>query len=207
MAGLEEFTATVASLCEAGEYDQVIEKYEEAQKAGGFNGESAPQDWYVRHMFCCFITDRLAEAKFLWKRISDEYKTKAGKNSELNATWKVGQALWSKNYVEVHRSLNGFAWRISADLVDHFKSSYQKKMINLIAKAYQKIRSEKAADLLGVIPSNLEGIVNEMGWSISNGFVIPKKAQEEDTRQLSVDSIRNITTMVSFLEKRHHVFN
>ena len=118
MAALEEFTAVVVSLSDAGKFDEAIEKYEEAQKAVGFNGESAPQEWYIRQMFCCFITDRLCEAKFLWKRISDEYKTKAGKNSELNASWKVGRALWSKDYVEVHKSLQGFAWRHAADLVD-----------------------------------------------------------------------------------------
>jgi hypothetical protein len=133
-------------------------------------------------------------------------KKSAGKNSELNAAWEVGKSLWTKNYVETHRNLT-FNWRTASNLAGLLKDHFTQKMIQLIGKAYTKLRAEKAANMLGIIPSHIPDFVAEQGWTIEGDFVLPKTAKLADSRELTADSITNITAMVNFLEKRHHVFN
>ena len=46
-------------------------------------------------------------ARFLWKRLPAEYKSQ---NKEVEASWKVGQAMWTRSYSEAHRVLLTFPW-------------------------------------------------------------------------------------------------
>ena len=50
---------------------------------------------YAEFLALYLLTNDLANAKFLWKRIPDEAKTES---DELKAVWEVGKAAWQRDY-------------------------------------------------------------------------------------------------------------
>lgn len=75
-------------------------------------------------------------AKFLWKRISDEEKTSV---PLLGQIWEVGQKLWLKEHNAVFRLLRNTKWPPSIDAyMTCLEENYRQKSLQLIG-AYKEV--------------------------------------------------------------------
>ena len=54
-----------------------------------------------------FVDSIRNSARYLWRRIPPSVKAA---NVELVAVWRIGRALWSKNYAEVYSAIRDFSW-------------------------------------------------------------------------------------------------
>jgi len=77
----------------------------------------------------------------------------------------------------------------------------QEKTLKLIATAYTSVRPEDVSVLLGVEVPQVEEIIINKGWTVSEGLIIPvEPISEEALISPSEDQIGKLTEFVSFLE-------
>ena len=126
--------------------------------------------------FCAFATFYLSSgttknrngAKFCWKRIPTSTK----QDPELSAIWKIGQAMWKKNYVDFYKNATQFNWSaVTKTLVESLigkwvkwkqssrwqfshlkkkKEKFRNYTFHLIAKAYTTISIADASIYFGL---------------------------------------------------------
>lgn len=74
-------------------------------------------------------------------------------------------------------------------------------MIRLIGTAYTSIRPLDVAALLGASLAEVEELVREKGWAVSDGLIEPKEPFPEEVNLASSEcQIGKLTDFVSFLE-------
>ena len=61
---------------------------------------------YQVHLAAYLLQGELDRARFLWKRLPNEVKA----DTELQAMWAVGKAMWQQKHAEVHAKAAAFAW-------------------------------------------------------------------------------------------------
>lgn len=110
-------------------------------------------------IFCYFLTDKLSEARLLYKRLPNELKNENPNNSELLAAWAVGKFLIKNDLARAQKKIFSTHWRDGRDLATILKRKLTQDAKNLIAKTYVSIQINKAAELLGVSDFDLPSTI------------------------------------------------
>ena len=83
-------------------------------------------------------------ARFLWKRLKNA-------DEETAAVWRIGQALWNRQYGEAHKAIHGFQWSAAlAPQITSLEATLRARTAGLLAKAYTGISVSDTADHLGL---------------------------------------------------------
>nr|CAG4647458.1 EOG090X0F3A [Megafenestra aurita]SVE92696.1 EOG090X0F3A [Megafenestra aurita] len=149
----------------------------------------------------------LCNAKFLWKRISNEEKTSV---PLLGQIWEIGKKLWLKEHNAVFRLLKNTKWPPSIDAyMSCLEENYRQKSIQLIGKAYLSITSATFTDLVGYVdqPDEAEKLLaklqQEHGWTCdsSSQLITPKRPTAQNIPLMrNEEQLQSLTQFVSFLE-------
>jgi hypothetical protein len=83
----------------------------------------------------------------LWKRLPKDVK-KGSK--ELAALWKIGTAMWKKEFGSAFSACEGNWSKLVRPFVGALKTTMQARNIKLISNAYSSISLENVASMLGL---------------------------------------------------------
>ncbi|GJP50593.1 hypothetical protein CLOM_g9743 [Closterium sp. NIES-68] len=147
----------------------------------------------------------LNEARFLWKRIPASVKEG---DAELEATWRVGQAMWRRDSQGVHEALKAFDWSPAVEpMVAAVADRYTHTMIQLLARSFSTISPSHAATFLGLTTQEALPFLEAKGWKqdAATDMLSPPVVQggkggeaEEELRQLA--QVKRLTEYVFNLE-------
>ncbi|KAG5625518.1 hypothetical protein H5410_010736, partial [Solanum commersonii] len=75
---------------------------------GAAEGIEFHDEWpYAIHLLGHIYSNDINSARFLWKKIPAAIKEA---RPEVVAVWRIGQKLWTRDYVGVHEAIRGFSW-------------------------------------------------------------------------------------------------
>ncbi|KAE8724136.1 COP9 signalosome complex subunit 8 [Hibiscus syriacus] len=152
-------------------------------------------------------------ARFLWKSIPATVKES---QPELVAAWKIGQKLWTRDYVGVYEAIRGFDWTQQTKVLvaafsgkafsNHsFHSNlklYTKRMFELLQSAYSTISIQDAARFLGMSEEDATNYVLRQGWTVdptSRMLTVTKQAIVKE-RKLEPGKLQRLAEYVFHLE-------
>eukprot|EP00243_Klebsormidium_subtile_P011081 TRINITY_DN6122_c0_g1_i2.p1 TRINITY_DN6122_c0_g1~~TRINITY_DN6122_c0_g1_i2.p1 ORF type:complete len:182 (+),score=9.55 TRINITY_DN6122_c0_g1_i2:295-840(+) len=165
-------------------------------------GNTLDADWpYVLHLLGHVILQDLNSARFLWKRIPQPIKLS---NPELQAAWRIVQALWQHDRPGVHRALKGYAWTQPAQgLVSAIAEEFGIQMFKLLSTAYSSMYVDEAARILGVNNAETTALALQRGWSVdpSSNILTTTKSSEGAEQKTDVSHLQNLTDYVFQLEQ------
>jgi hypothetical protein len=116
------------------------------------------------------IVDDLPSAKFVWKRIPDQFK----QGKDVHAAWAIGKAMWNQNHKGVFEAIRAFRWNpLLQQLVSLLEESYRNRMIVLVSRAYTTVRVADLAILLGANEVETRKFAESRQWSVRGDIVSP----------------------------------
>merc|ERR1719334_2641647 len=144
----------------------------------------------------------MPNAKFLWQRIPAPVKTAS---PELVAIWKVGEALWKREFPAVYVAAGAQEW---ADeevrrLMAEVKRRTQTRALHLISQAYSSIKADELAAFIGQDTAEAIETITKLGWQADapTRLVTPKKIPCAAQQPLpSGQQLSRLTDYISFLE-------
>ncbi|WMV12517.1 hypothetical protein MTR67_005902 [Solanum verrucosum] len=87
---------------------QAISPYFFSLFIGAAEGIEFQDEWpYAIHLLGHIYSNDINSARFLWKKIPAAIKEA---RPEVVAVWRIGQKLWTRDYVGVHEAIRGFSW-------------------------------------------------------------------------------------------------
>ncbi|KAH0727157.1 hypothetical protein KY290_002897 [Solanum tuberosum] len=93
---------------------------------GAAEGIEFHDEWpYAIHLLGHIYSNDINSARFLWKKIPAAIKEA---RPEVVAVWRIGQKLWTRDYVGVHEAIRGFSW---SPEVQPFVASFAGKFVYL----------------------------------------------------------------------------
>ena len=115
---------------------------------------------YKVHLVAYLLLSDLDRARFLWKRLPEEVKA----DTELQALWAVGKAMWQHQHSGVQAAASAYAWSTPfvAPLMNTLQTQYLERIFGQMSNAYATVTAETLATKLGahaVIPSALPALV------------------------------------------------
>ncbi|KAL0482616.1 COP9 signalosome complex subunit 8 [Acrasis kona] len=159
--------------------------------------------FYASFLFGYLINNDLDNCRFLWKRIPKEIK-----KAEVAAVWKIGQALWQRDYTETYNAVKNFQWsQALKPLVDAFLTNLRNRNLNLIAKAYNSVSVSDLSVMLGmgeeeVIQHVMSDYV-DFHYDQQTKYFTPNKnilKTNETTKSTGLDTISSLAKKTLFLE-------
>jgi hypothetical protein len=137
----------------------------------------------------------------LWKRLTKELK-----KGETESVWKIGKALWKKDYPATYQAVN-VPWNQQLKpLVDAFVVALRTRVLRLVANAYTNISSAALAEKLGQSEQEAEQLATGYGFQYDAGskYFTPNKqaleAQLETNKKSGLDTISSLAKKTLFLE-------
>eukprot|EP00456_Euglypha_rotunda_P050615 TRINITY_DN4074_c0_g1_i10.p1 TRINITY_DN4074_c0_g1~~TRINITY_DN4074_c0_g1_i10.p1 ORF type:complete len:201 (+),score=40.56 TRINITY_DN4074_c0_g1_i10:95-697(+) len=179
-------------------YDHLLEK--ELTEAAS---ETKSESLFCIQLLTCLLLNNPNEARFLWKRLPAKWKKTT---PELNAVWKIGRSVWSKNPKDFYSSADSYAWsKPTKPFVDALRDQRREQCKELIAKGYASISIERAAEMLGLSKDETAKELHASGWKFddSKAFIFPaKKDKEKDKQQETASAqVQQLTGYVIQLEQ------
>lgn len=139
----------------------------------------------------------------MWKRLSKDMK----KNADVVAVWKIGQALWQKDYNQTYQAVNSFQWNQQLrPLVDAFVVSLRTRVLSLVATAYTSISAVDLAEKLGQNEQDTLQFASGYGfqYDANTKYYTPNKqaleAQLETNKRTGLETISSLAKKTLFLE-------
>ncbi|CAH1391823.1 unnamed protein product [Nezara viridula] len=178
-------------------WDQIAEDLEK-QELQAQGGVSSPQ-LYGQLLAIYLYQNDLCNAKFLWKRIPNNIKTQ---NPELGNIWAVGKAMWLRDAVEIHKTLNNTHWSDNvSSIIKALKDRIKERGIRLIGRAYSSINADVMGSLLGMSSIEAVALAKEKDWQIDGTSIKPKQISQISPPLTSTEhQLHKLTSFVSFLE-------
>eukprot|EP01114_Cavostelium_apophysatum_P023981 TRINITY_DN922_c0_g1_i1.p2 TRINITY_DN922_c0_g1~~TRINITY_DN922_c0_g1_i1.p2 ORF type:complete len:205 (-),score=29.26 TRINITY_DN922_c0_g1_i1:846-1460(-) len=182
-----------SALLQCEEYELELASSSEAT-----NPANAPN--YGVQLLLYYLVNDLSNARFLWKRITSQHKS--GK-PELAAIWQIGQALWSKKYDDIYKTLNGFAWtEPHKTLVAALLESFRRQTFVLLSKSFVAISVPDAAAYLGIPEAETLKVAATSGWAHDSqtNFLSPKPVSEQKEQGTGLTQLQQLTEYFCYLE-------
>ncbi|KAI5661480.1 hypothetical protein M9H77_20803 [Catharanthus roseus] len=182
-------------------YDKVADICDALMLQVAAQGVAFQDEWpYAIHLLGHIYVNDINSARFLWKRIPAAIKDS---RPEVNAAWKVGQKLWTRDYAGVHEALREFHWSPDAQgIVAAFSELYTKRMFDLLLSAYSTISVQDAALFLGMSEDDATNYVLQRGWIVDTSGMLTVKKQAVATEQrLDPSKLQRLTEYVFHLEQ------
>ncbi|KAL3538582.1 hypothetical protein ACH5RR_001948 [Cinchona calisaya] len=164
-------------------------------------GTAFQDEWpYAIHLLGHIFVNDINSARFLWKTIPAAIKES---RPEVVAAWKIGQNLWTRDYVNVYEALREFKWSPEAQgIVAAFSELYTKRMFDLLLSAYSTISIQDAALFLGMNEDDATNYVVQQGWTMdsSSRMLTVKKQAVKAEQKLDSSKLQRLTEYVFHLE-------
>jgi len=179
----------LASICEEFELDVAAEV-----------SNVAPN--YGVHLLAYLLLNDQNLARFLWKRIPSSVKSS---KPEYSAIWKIGQAMWTKNYPEFYKALVGFNWTDAhRTLVQQLGESFRNTTFMLLSRAFTLISPQDASVYLGLTQADTLKLTGQQGWVLDQKTNMIKTkpiptGQQEGT---SLVQLQQLTEYFCYLESQ-----
>ncbi|KAF3174257.1 hypothetical protein TWF225_003678 [Orbilia oligospora] len=133
-------------------------------------------NYYSLYLLTLILVDDLTEARALTNRIDTQL---LHNDAAIISSYRVLQAVWSKDYVAFHQTMQGAPWGdITAVLAERVLQKHRTTTLSLLSTAYTSIPPELAQKYLGVSDEQrtVKMLVEEnpeFGWSLNDqGFLV-----------------------------------
>uniref|UniRef100_A0A3Q7FAS5 CSN8/PSMD8/EIF3K domain-containing protein n=1 Tax=Solanum lycopersicum TaxID=4081 RepID=A0A3Q7FAS5_SOLLC len=156
---------------------------------GAAEGIEFQDEWpYAIHLLGHIYSNDINSARFLWKKIPAAVKEA---RPEVVAVWRIGQKLWTRDYVGVHEAIRGFSWKL-----------YRKRMFELLLSAYSTISTQDSAHFLGMNENDATNYVLQQGWALDSAsqMLTVKKQAVLTEQKLDPSKLQRLTEYVFHLE-------
>eukprot|EP00798_Chlamydomonas_sp_ICE-L_P025989 gene25989-11679_t len=133
---------------------------------------------------------------FLWKRIPHVAKRD---NAELEATFKLLQFCWNRNYAGMWQALQAHQWSpMLAPLVQAISVKTRQELVELIGISYSTVSPTKVASICGVSEAEALSVCTALGWQYdtTTGMLSVVRAPPPKVEQ---DGFRNLTQLSSYM--------
>lgn len=159
------------------------------------------------HLLSLLASRDLVNARYLWRRTPKSVRDNDG---DVSRAWKVGSALWIKDWPAVYEALEvvQFSERIRS-LVEKLVESTRTLAAELIEKSYEVLSLADAGQMLGMAE---EKQVREycakhrLQWEIENGFVKPNRSEiggQNGVLPDRSDSLKQLKKMTEQIVRLH----
>ncbi|EFJ12386.1 hypothetical protein SELMODRAFT_182492 [Selaginella moellendorffii] len=200
VAGAMDINA-VRDLIAARRFNEIAAFCESLELEYAARGSEHGEDWpYAIHILGHIYNSDLDSARFLWKRIPDSIKQS---QMELAQVWKIGQCMWTHDYVAVHEAIRGFDWTPDVkQVVAAVAEDFSRKIFRLLSTAYSTLSIPDAASFFGLTESETIALAEQQGWILDptsqmfNVRSIPPTAEQK----LDTSNLQNLTEYVFHLE-------
>lgn len=153
--------ADALSSADAAMVSQICEK---AELEAAENGRAHPHA--MEHLLALLLQDDLCEARFLWRRLSEEVRL------TTQPAWMLAQALWRNDRPGFYQCAT-YSWPESArPIVSALLTRMRARSIQLITSAYTSVTAQALARLLGVNMTDLDDICNQHQWKRDGDFIV-----------------------------------
>nr|CAB3232937.1 COP9 signalosome complex subunit 8-like [Phallusia mammillata] len=160
-----------------------------------------PAELYCELLALYLLTNDLANAKFLWKRIPADVKSDS---AELKAVWEVGKNAWQQNFAGVHTALDSYDWSEQCrPVMSQHKENLRENCLNMIAGSYTSVKITYLAQILGLDKSTALELVKNRGWEYSEEkeIVKPMKTKQiMECKPKNEEHLERLTQYILFLE-------
>ncbi|XP_043256399.1 COP9 signalosome complex subunit 8 [Colletes gigas] len=182
------------------EVEKFLHKLEKAELEAP--GGVARTQTYAQLLAVYLYQNDLCNAKYLWKRIPANLKTRS---TELKQIWVVGQRMWQRDWHAVHAALNVEWSKDVSDIMAALKDNVRERAMVLISKAYSSLDINVFASMTGLALEEARQMATERGWTVDGTMVQPCKIEKEECNRVSEvclteDQLHKLTQFVSFLE-------
>ncbi|KAI4296285.1 hypothetical protein L6164_036254 [Bauhinia variegata] len=195
-----DFSSLTAALASKS-YEKVADICDNLILQVAAEGYAYQEEWpYAIHLLSHIYIDDINSARFLWKSIPPSIKEN---QPEVNAVWKIGQKLWTRDYGGVYEAIRRFDWSQELQgLVTAFSELYTKKMFHLLCSAYSTISVQDTALFLGMNEDDATNYVLQQGWAVDPAsLMLTVKKQPTMTEQkLDPSKLQRLTEYVFHLE-------
>merc|ERR1712194_104920 len=145
-------------------------------------------------MTYCLLQNDLNRARFLWKR-SGPFQ----KDAELAALWEFGKALWRKDWAAA------FAVRVAGTgeveaLLPVLEETTRMRVLFLIASAYDDIRAESAAAMLGMNRDAAVNFCQGFGWTCDGAHLVPCDTESVDATIQNLEAANGLAQIAMKLD-------
>ncbi|KAK6523458.1 hypothetical protein TWF281_001440 [Arthrobotrys megalospora] len=132
--------------------------------------------YYTLYILSLILVDDLPEARALTHRIDSQL---LHNDPSIISAYRVLQAVWSKDYVAFHQTMQGAPWGdVTAVLASRVLQKHRTTTLSLLSTAYTSIPPSLAQKYLGISdePRTVKMLVEEnpgYGWSHNDqGFLV-----------------------------------
>ncbi|KAL3382445.1 hypothetical protein AABB24_002132 [Solanum stoloniferum] len=182
-------------------YDKIADICDNLMLQGAAEGIEFHDEWpYAIHLLGHIYSNDINSARFLWKKIPAAIKEA---RPEVVAVWRIGQKLWTRDYVGVHEAIRGFSWSPEVQpFVASFAELYKKRMFELLLSAYSTISTEDSARFLGMNENDATNYVLQQGWALDSAsqMLTVKKQAVVTEQKLDPSKLQRLTEYVFHLE-------
>eukprot|EP00887_Chlorella_sp_A99_P002720 scaffold6.g2720.t1 len=195
---MEGLPAEVADAMAAERYEDVASALDrmELEDPAAFETPAWPR---ALHMLAHIFAFRLEDARFLYKRMTEELRTG---DPEVAAAWALLQRLWVKDYEllwpAVHRE-----WSPQVQPVAHaLASRLRQRMLDLVGRAYSDLSPAKLAVLLGLSEQEAVQAALDQGWEVDapSGLVLVKQRPAPQAEAATQHQLQRLAEYVVHLE-------
>lgn len=129
-------------------------------------------DFFCVYLLCFLLVGDIEGARHLWRRSPPPLKLES---TQLAALWTIGQHLKNDNVVGAYSAMKIQCNPVINSLLGTLKVGLCLAQLQLVSKAYSSILVEDLMVRLDLSsPDDLKTKCSELGWEISNGYVLPK---------------------------------
>ncbi|XP_049409918.1 COP9 signalosome complex subunit 8 [Solanum stenotomum] len=182
-------------------YDKIADICDNLMLQGAAEGIEFQDEWpYAIHLLGHIYSNDINSARFLWKKIPAAIKEA---RPEVVAVWRIGQKLWTRDYVGVHEAIRGFSWSPEVQpFVSSFAELYKKRMFELLLSAYSTISTQDSACFLGMNENDAINYVLQQGWALDSAsqMLTVKKQAVITEQKLDPSKLQRLTEYVFHLE-------
>ncbi|XP_055816214.1 COP9 signalosome complex subunit 8 [Solanum dulcamara] len=182
-------------------YDKIADICDNLMLQGAAEGIEFQDEWpYAIHLLGHIYNNDINSARFLWKKIPAAVKEA---RPEVVAVWRIGQKLWTRDYVGVHEAIREFSWSPEVQpIVASFAELYKKRMFELLLSAYSTISTQDSAHFLGMNENDATNYVLQQGWVLDSAsqMLTVKKQAVITEQKLDPSKLQRLTEYVFHLE-------
>nr|AAO85511.1 CSN8 [Nicotiana benthamiana] len=182
-------------------FDKIADICDNLLLQGAAEGIDCQDEWpYTIHLLGHIYNNDINSARFLWKKIPAALKEG---RPEVVAVWRIGQKLWTRDYVGVYEAIREFSWTPEVQpIVASFAELYRKRMFELLLSAYSTISPQDTAQFLGMNENDATNYVLQQGWVLdpASQMLTVKKQAVVTEQKLDPSKLQRLTEYVFHLE-------
>eukprot|EP00127_Corallochytrium_limacisporum_P003911 Clim_evm21s154 gene=Clim_evmTU21s154 len=199
---------------ESRDYETVVTSALQLELAGPSEKNRLDETHYATYLFALLILFKLPQAKFLWERIPEQYRSEGSRPWQV---WQVGKALWQCRYSDASLMLGAPGANGSAAAQSLAASSWSEalrphasalldaivaQVIRTTRQAYAVITVQSLAERLGLPPESVIATVREQGWEVldDGSAVVPKGVPLQTNVAFGMRQLTDLTNFVGVLQ-------